>query len=122
MKHISDHSHYRLNEVIALGERSHGGIYYEYAIQRAHYSNDSTHNVGSIKFQKGIRGDYGVINGVSDIDLLEILKHRLVAFQRTSIASDENDQALKHVEEALFWLNKRMEDRTKRGVIGMMDK
>ena len=39
-------------------------------------------------------------------------------FQAGPYACRENAEALTHIEEALMWLNKRVEDRAQRGVLG----
>lgn len=71
-----------------------------------------------IQFQCGARNEENSISGVLDQDLLEIVRHRLQAFQKGDFASRESACALTHIEEALMWLNKRKEDRKERGVLG----
>ena len=56
------------------------------------------------------------------IDLLEIVRDRLKAFQAGDFATEYNAQALVHVEEALMWLNRRVEDRIERQVLGTNNK
>jgi hypothetical protein len=56
--------------------------------------------------------------GVLDVDLLEIVRDRLKAFQTGDYATRENACAITHIEEALMWMNKRVEDRAERGVLG----
>jgi hypothetical protein len=34
----------------------------------------------------------------------------------------ENENALRHIEEALLWMNKRVEDRIERNVLGTNNK
>lgn len=77
-----------------------------------------THVVSEIKFQNGARKEEGNIAGVIDSALLEIVRHRLQCFQAGPFASRENACALTHIEEALMWLNRRVEDRIERNVLG----
>lgn len=76
----------------------------------------------TIVFQKGHRNEAGSAPGVLDVDLLEIVRHRLQSFQRGDHATRENAIALTHIEEALLWMNKRVEDRAERGVLGTSGK
>ena len=55
-----------------------------------------------------------------DSDLLEMVRDRLKAFQNSGCACMENEHALNHIEEALMWLNRRVEDRIERNVLGTM--
>lgn len=68
--------------------------------------------------QCGARKDPDAVSGVIDSDLLEIVRDRLSAFQQGPYPSYETAQALYHVEGALMWLNRRVEDRATRGVLG----
>lgn len=71
-----------------------------------------------IDFQNGPRLLDSSIHGILDTDLLEIVRHRLVSFQAGQFASRENAIALTHIEEALMWMNKRVEDRAEAGKLG----
>ncbi len=53
-----------------------------------------------------------------DCDLLEIVRDRLKCFQEGDYRCRENAIALTHIEEALLWMNKRVEDRAERNVLG----
>ena len=75
-----------------------------------------------IKFQKGPRNEEGSIGGVLDVDLLEIVRDRLKDFQSGDFRCRENACALTHIEEALMWMNKRVEDRAERRVLGTYEK
>ena len=79
-------------------------------------------DVAEINFQHGPRNDPTSIHGVLDCDLLEIVRDRLKSFQAGEFATRENACALTHIEEALMWMNKRVEDRAVRGVLGTMQK
>ena len=62
------------------------------------------------------------VSGTLDTDLLEIVRDRLRCFQAGDFATRENACALTHIEEALMWMNKRVEDRIERNVLGTMQK
>ena len=75
-----------------------------------------------IQFQNGARRLPDSVHGVLDTDLLEIVRDRLKGFQSGEYACRENACALTHIEEALMWLNRRVEDRIERCVIGTNNK
>ena len=106
-----------LNTVFAVDEIGPGGANHEYAIHANPQETDAR-LMGTIQFQKGPRKEEDSIHGVIDSDLLEIVRDRLKAFQDGPFASEYNAQALIHVEEALMWLNRRVEDRIERNVLG----
>lgn len=109
-----------LNEVWVVGNPSNGGAYHKYRVEcdgGADYT--AKHD---IIFQNGPRHDKASINGILDVDLLEIVRHRLQCFQSGDMPTRETALALTHVEEALLWLNKRTEDRAERNVLGTKEK
>ena len=110
-----------LNAIYAEGEKGNGGAYHTYGISYDANGKGYISNHG-ISFQDGARKINGSTNGILDVDLLEIVRHRLQCFQNGEYATRENAIALTHVEEALLWLNKRVEDRAERGVLGTNDK
>ena len=71
-----------------------------------------------IRFQCGPRKSPDARRGLLDVDLLEIVRDRLRAFQAGPFSCRENACALTHIEEALMWMNRRVEDRIERGVLG----
>ena len=105
----------KLNKVRVLDEPGPGGANHVYMIETP--DEDVT-----IQFQCGPRNVEGSTHGVIDTDLLEIVRDRLVSFQNGDFASDYNAQALLHIEEALMWLNRRVEDRIERDVLGKYEK
>jgi hypothetical protein len=111
----------KLNDVYVLGEKGPGGAYHDYSIV-----NTEEYPVGmgpvAIVFQKGPRKDSNSTHGILDTDLLEIVRHRLQCFQQGEFATRENAIALTHIEEALLWMNKRVEDRIERNVLGTNNK
>ena len=120
-----------LNEVYA-GVKGAGGASHDYMIVKAgctrydEEENTLTINpndiIDTIRFQEGARKDPNAIHGLTDQDLLEIVRDRLKGFQSGDMPTRETACALTHVEEALMWLNKRIEDRIERNVLGTYEK
>ena len=110
-----------LNDVYSYDERGAGNAHHSYFV---HPAGDDPRAMGEhecygrITFQNGPRNEVGSIHGVIDSDLLEVVRDRLTAFQSGDYACAENANALRHIEEALFWLNQRVENRAERGVLG----
>lgn len=111
----------KLNDVFAVDEIGSGGANHEYHIT-LNNGKDTASDVAIIQMQKGPRKNVDSIHGVIDSDLLEIVRDRLKAFQAGPFASEYNEQALKHIEQALTWMNKKVEDRIKRNVLGTYNK
>lgn len=112
-----------LNNIYRMGEPGPGGAYHNYDIYESCYSPETQEvPMACIEFQKGPRNDPESRHGVLDSDLLEIVRDRLQAFQSGPYACRENALALTHIEEALMWMNRRVEDRIERQVIGTMEK
>ena len=120
-----------LNDIFALDEPGPGGAHHLYQICRhgtARISEEAgdtqefrtrpENMLATIQMQCGSRRDKTSIHGVIDTDLLEIVRDRLISFQEGPFHCPDNAMALIHVEEALLWLNKRVEDRATRGVLG----
>jgi hypothetical protein len=110
----------KLNKVFAIDEVGPGGANHEYLI---------VSDIGlmqpkecKIQLQKGPRKEEDSIHGVIDTDLLEIVRDRLKGFQAGPFSSRENACALTHIEEALMWMNRRVEDRIERNVLGINNK
>lgn len=120
-----------LNDVWA-GEKGVGGASHCYMITKSNCAvldcegNTLTVNpddiIETLQFQEGPRKDEKAIHGVLDQDLLEIVRDRLRGFQSGDMPTRETACALTHVEEALMWLNKRIEDRIERNVLGTYNK
>lgn len=109
----------KLNTVYVTGEKGNGGAYHTYEIQCGDVEGKEIHE---IQFQNGARKLPDSIHGILDTDLLEIVRHRLQCFQQGEFATRENEIALTHIEEALLWMNKRVEDRIERNVLGTNNK
>lgn len=117
----------KLNDVYAIDEKGNGGANHRYVICKTGETNWSCGNntlglLEDIKFQNGARNEENSISGVLDTDLLEIVKHRLECFQEGAFSSKYNERALHHITEALRWMNKRVEDRIARNVLGTNNK
>ena len=125
----------KLNTVYATDEPGPGGANHTYIICR----NDKNHRIeypdGSVEIhtepdailttvqlQCGPRKDLESIHASLGTDLLDIVGARLTASQNGKFACDENAHALAHIEEALLWMNKRVEDRIERTVLGTNEK
>lgn len=109
----------KLNDVFAIDGKGNGGAYHTYVVAE---HNNGANEMGTIVFQNGARKLEDSIHGVIDSDLLEIVRHRLQCFQSCEFSSRENAVALTHIEEALMWLNRRVEDRIERNVLGTNNK
>ena len=107
-----------LNAVYRDGEVGPGGAHHFYVITSA----DHQVILENILFQKGPRKDPESTLGILDSDLLEIVRDRLKSFQAGPMACEENARALQHIEEALYQMNLRVENRINRGVLGTMEK
>jgi hypothetical protein len=106
-----------LNQVFVTDEKGNGGGNHEYVIQWDALNNGYI-TTQRIIFQNGPRKLHDSVHGILDTDLLEIVRHRLQCFQQGSFSTRENAVALTHIEEALMWMNRRVEDRIEREVLG----
>lgn len=109
----------KLNIVYALDEAGTGNASHEYRITpNGCDEQGNSYPSQDISFQHGPRKDPNSIHGVLDTDLLEIVRDRLKGFQSGEFSCRENACALTHIEEALMWMNRRVEDRIERQVLG----
>ena len=106
----------KLNDVYTLDSRDIGGAHHKYLISKG------SNIFAEIQMQKGPRRDDNSTNGVIDSDLLEIVRHRLQCFQEGPCKCDCNAKALEYIELALMYMNRRVEDRIERNVLGTYDK
>jgi hypothetical protein len=111
-----------LNAVYAVDEPGNGGANHKYAIIPAYAPVGKSLQDTIIQLQNGARKEDDSIHGVIDTDLLEIVRDRLKSFQAGPFSSRENACALTHIEEALMWMNRRVEDRIERNVLGTNQK
>lgn len=110
----------KLNNVFTSDEKGNGGANHKYiiaSIDTEEGSNDPCFK-STLQFQNGARNEKDSANGVLDVDLLEIVRHRLTCFQEGEFNSKYNEVALLYVEKALRVLNQRVEDRIDRNVLG----
>lgn len=110
----------KLNRVFAVDSEGPGDANHEYLIVSD--SGLAEPKEQKIEFQKGPRKEEGSQHGVIETDLLEIVRDRLKSFQAGPYSSRENACALTHIEESLMWLNRRVEDRIEREVLGTNQK
>ena len=113
---------YNLHQVFRGDEPGAGGACHKYIVRQDKFCPHEEVVVAEIQFQHGPRNEEGSTAGVLDVDLLEIVRDRLAAFQKGDFKCRENAYALTHIEEALMWMNKRVEDRADRNVLGTMEK
>lgn len=111
----------KLNKVIAIDEKGNGGANHHYVIHANPQETDAR-LMGEIQFQDGARKEQDSTHGIIDTDLLEIVRHRLQCFQQGQYAIEYNAKALEHLEIALMYLNRRVEDRIERNVLGTSNK
>ena len=104
-----------LNDIFTVDDAGPGGAHHTYIIRAV---DSGATILGEIRFQTGPRKEEDSISGVIDSDLLEIVRDRLKAFQAGPYSSEFNGMALSHIEEALNWMNRRVEDRIRRNVLG----
>ena len=114
----------KLNSVYAVDEKGCGGANHHYKVVYSTIDFDDRieKTAADIQFQCGPRKEFDSIHGVLDTDLLEIVRDRLKGFQSGEFATEYNARALEHIEDALMWLNRRVEDRIERCVIGTNNK
>lgn len=109
----------KLNTVYALDNPGIGGASHEYRITpNGCDEGGDGYPSQDISFQHGPRKLPDSAHGVLDTDLLEIVRDRLKGFQSGEFSCRENACALTHIEEALMWMNRRVEDRIERQVLG----
>ena len=119
---------HKLNDVFALDEPGPGGACHHYAAFECGtvtleelpkcIEDDTLFYEGEIHFRRGPRSDPDSNSGLTDVDLLEIVRDRLTDFQRGPFACQANADALNHVTAALMALDARTQDHAERGVLG----
>ena len=114
----------KLNRVFAIDEVGNGGANHRYVVEGMPIKDNKELGVYGlvVQFQDGARNEKDSISGVLDVDLLEIVRDRLKSFQKGDFACRENACALTKIEEALMWMNRRVEDRIERNVLGTNNK
>lgn len=107
-----------LNLIYAIDEKGNGGANHRYVITKSDETvwtcgNNTIGILEDIQFQNGPRHVEGSQHGILDTDLLEIVRHRIQCFQAGQFATEYNAKALEHIELALMYMNRRVEDRLK---------
>lgn len=97
----------KLNSVWAVDEK-------EFNANHLYIVKRDDDELGKIQFQKGPRKEENSIAGVTESDLLEIVRDRLTDFQNSEFACKENENALANVNMALDWLYERVLARKER--------
>ena len=102
--------------LVVPGPRGNGGAPSEYTV----VCPITGEVLLEVKFQQGsgVEGWTGVI----DLSLLEIVNHRLTAFQEGKFASRETALARTNVEQAALWQCRRTMDRMARNVHDKQEK
>lgn len=119
MRELTDHKVNGVNDgliITVLDEPGQGGACHDYQV-----ADLRGNEMVLIQFQNGPLKEYGV-NGVTHEALLAILADRLRSFQTGEFNCKENSVALTHIETAQLWLQKRTNDRLRRGVEGTYTK
>lgn len=112
----------KLNDVYVVDEVGPGGANHLYMIESIDKNEFDSIYRQELQFQKGPRKDENSQHGLIDSDLIEIVRHRLQCFQAGPFASEYNAKALEHIEIALMYMNRRVEDRIERNVLGTYNK
>lgn len=102
--------------------RASDNAHHKYVIEviKPAYTSDETEElveVCEINFQNGGLREVGA-NGITDQALLAITLDRLRSFNEGQFRCRENSVAITKIEEALMWMEKRGNDRARRGVEG----
>ena len=107
----------RHTKIYVLDEPGQGNACHEYSVRRAENDDVMEESFSWVRFQDGPIQEFGV-NGCHNEDLLHIVLDRLLSSQAGDFMCLENERAIQSLKDALSWLNKRTENRQKRGVEG----
>lgn len=89
----------------------------------AYYADDSKFfTVGMLQFQRGPFDMEGSTPGTLGAAVLAALIDHCQGFQAGPLATRENALVITKLQEALFWMRERADDRARRGVLGTMGK
>lgn len=106
----------KYTKVMAV-DRPEFGVNHLYHITDREDEEGRAEILTEVRFQKGPIKEHGV-NGCHHANLIAIVIDRLQGFQETKFECTENDFAINLLNDALYWLNKRTNDRAERGVEG----
>ena len=95
---------------------------YDYNISPHTYvvTDNNGNEINTIHLQEGNMNEVGM-NGVFMEDLLNICLNELKCFQNSRFKCKDNDNAIKHIEQALSCLQSRQTERKSRGVQGKLE-
>ena len=123
-RELYDHKGNRFNreciDVATADERASDNAHHAYAINvRAFEVPKDAAPVLSVtlRFQNGGLKEVGA-NGITDQALLAIVLDRVRSFNDGQFRCRENSVVITKLEEALMWMEKRGNDRARRGVEG----
>lgn len=89
----------------------------------AYYADDSkVFPVGRLQFQRGPFDTEGSTPGTLGAAVVAALIDHCQGFQNGPLATRENALVITKLQEALFWMRERADDRARRGVLGTMGK
>ena len=116
MQALSDRVHdiENLNYIVYSEEKDCGGAQFHYGV----YNARTGAHIQDIVFQNGPRKEAGTTPGLTDVDILEIVHHRLKAYTKGPYWCEEDIAAACCVYAALSHLKRRTEGRKSRGVLG----
>lgn len=120
---ITHHDGHGLAEAIEirwLDDVGPGGAHHRY--QFVVNDGGQQTEVGLIQFQQGPRNEPGSTPGVIGVAVIAMLVDQLEAFQAGPYSSRENALAITKLQEAMFWLRERADNRARRGVLGTYQK
>jgi len=120
IRELHSHKVNGLNEALrieVLDEPGQGSACHRYRVTVQNGTEVSNGVCCDIEFQNGPIQEVG-INGISNEALLAVLEDRLLGFQSGNYSCRENALALTNIQQAMMWLQKRTNDRMKRGVEG----
>ena len=125
MREINEHKHPAQNEAISImaddRDVNQGGASHSYALAYRLGSQAAGESEADVvlvvDFQHGPLAEVGV-NGITNEAMLAVLVDRMDGFQSGDRGSDEGDNALRCLREALAWLHLRTTNRIARHVEG----
>lgn len=117
---LTDHRNNKFNreciEVVTNDERASDNAHHSYAIAVFDGSNQQVEQC-ILNFQNGGLKEVGA-NGITDQALIAIVLDRIRSFNDGQFRCRENSMVITKLEEAMLWMEKRSNDRARRGVEG----
>jgi hypothetical protein len=96
------------NNIVYAHDKKENGNYHRFEI----HEKDTFIPLSGIGFQKGLKYNKDYQSGVTELDLLSIVRERLSTIQASvEHNSKEIEQALLHIQETMFWLEKGPNDK-----------